>query len=159
MGGIDVSDNGNTSMSKDTIDAVFCKIIDNNKYREYNEKLKSDNAKGLINNIVTPNTSNIDDMTKSGSWKAVAPRGTAYGQYQAEALGLFNNLDGSASIELSIPNDRCDAKNEGSVHGINSQMAAWATCGVWSGGSVPSYAIACYKGYCIQDVGYIIHQN
>jgi hypothetical protein len=158
MGGIDISDDSNMSMSKDTIDAGSCKIVNNDKYRKYNEKLKSDIAKGIINNIVTPYTGNIENIAQYGSWYGIAPRGTVYGQYRAYAIGVFNNLVGSSSIELSIPNDRCDSKNEGSVHGGNSQMITWAACGAWSGGSIPAYAIACYNGDCVQDVGYIIHQ-
>ncbi len=151
MGGIDITDNSDVQISSGAIDAIFCKIIDDEKFNKYAQSMQWKHSK-VVNGKVLE--THVDDPMPTGEWRAFAPWGTVSGQYYATSVGLFSELSGTGYLDVSVPSDRCSASNQRRVDG-SARFTVTTLCGNWSGGQQPSYANACFNGSCVQDRGWI----
>ena len=154
LGGVDVTDDNAVQISKDTVDAIFCKVVDDAKFNEYAINMKMERNKIVDDKLVMVS---ILDPIPNGTWQAFAPSGTVSGTYYATSAGVFNDLNGEIYVDISIPSDRCGASNQGSVSG-SARMTATTICTSWSGGQQPSYGRACFNNSCVQDRGWITHK-
>jgi hypothetical protein len=154
LGGVDVTDDNDVQISKDTVDAIFCKVVDDTKFNKYAIDMKMERDEIVSGKLAR---ASILDPIPNGSWQAFAPSGTISGNYYATSAGVFNDLNGKIYVDVSVPSDRCAGSNEGYVNGY-TRMTATTICTSWSGGQQPSYGRACFNGSCVQDRGWITHK-
>ena len=156
IGGRDITDKNNIKISLNTIDAIFCEIVNVSEFNVYSKKYGMAKARDIINeNLRSQSEKSLD--TSSGSWYAYAPSGTISGQYLATGSALFIDLYGLAHLDVVIPSDQCSVSIEKDVSG-SLLLIGNVICENLSRGQQPSYANACLNGSCVQDQGWIIHQ-
>lgn len=155
MGGKDITDLNDIQLTNNTLDVIFCEIVDNKKFINYQYMNNLNFSTHKVKNGKLLEFS-INNPIPNGTWQAYAPTGTVSGPYYITGVGVFQDLTGTGYIDVSVPSDRCSALNQHYINGT-SKLTATILCGMWSGGQQPSYANACFNNSCVQDRGWITH--
>jgi hypothetical protein len=162
IGGVDITDNSDINLGPNTVDAIFCKITDENKFAKTipyatSGSINSDGSLQLSNNIDSDMVTSLSKLNKLGTYSAQAANGTVsmYTNWYTTGIGYYNNVNAQSSIKEEVPTFGCFATNEAYVGSGN--LTATAICGPSQGiTSTYNYATACVNGAgCVQSKGTI----
>lgn len=162
IGGVDITDSLNIEIGQNTIDAVFCKITDENKLIKTIPYASSGTISSMENielsdipenNIIA----NLSKLTAAGTFQAIAANGTVlmYQPWYCTGVGQFNNVNTTSSIKEEAPSFGCSAFNSSYVG--SGTLTATIMCSASQGvSSTYNYATACVNGNnCVQSKGII----
>lgn len=162
IGGVDITDSLDINVGPNTLDAVFCKIMDENKFIKNipyatNGSIAPNGDLQLSNNADSDIINNLSKLNAMGSFSAQAANGTVamYQNWYATGAGYYRDVNAQSSIEEKVPAFGCSASNAAYVG--SGQLTATVICGPSQG--VPStynYATACVAGSsCVQASGIV----
>lgn len=164
IGGVDITDTMDIQIGKNTLDAVFCRVVDQNKYltaMQYASAGTIDSDNRLeISTIDKENTLSSFTKLTNGSVSAEAANATVpMGQsWWVRGAGYFNNIvSSSISVSVNVPDFGCSAQNQKTSFSGSATLTAQVTCAPSQGRlSTKDYVNACINGsQCAQAVGTI----
>lgn len=165
LGGIDITDDSDVQMGPNTIDAIFCKITDKNKFLQMipyaTSGIANDAGEPQINNIADSDVlTQLSQFAPNGTYRAVAANGTVKmnQNWYATGTGIYDDVNNQASIKEEAPSFGCYATNQAFVG--SGTLTATMICGPSQVPSTYNYATACVNGSsCVQDKGIINFQK
>lgn len=159
IGGVDITDHSDIQLGANTIDAVFCKITDEAKYKSATRYFATGtlNLDKTLMMSIDPEYS--DTVSPYISWTAHAANGTVpmYQNWWVRGAGVFSDIQhSSVSVSINVPDFACSASNSDSNFSGSATITAQVTCGASMGRpSTYDFATACVNGSCVQDRGTI----
>ena len=160
IGGIDITDTMDIRLGINTLDAVFCQIIDDNKYLT---ALKYASA-GILDNddlisFISKENNTLSNKSYPGV-RAEAANSTVpmKQQWWVRCAGYFTNiLNSSIHITVNVPDFGCSAQNGNSRFSGNANLTSQVTCTASQGRpTTKNYVNACINGnQCSQATGTI----
>jgi hypothetical protein len=163
IGGVDITDNSDVYLGKNTLDATFCKITDDVKYKS----MMAYASAGSFNSddtLLMLSRSFLDKnaVSSNGTWRSEAANATVPlgSLWWVRGAGYFNNIEhSSVSININVPDFGCSASNGNSNFTGSGQYTAQVTCAATMGRrSTVDIATACVNGSCVEARGTIYFQ-
>lgn len=164
LGGVDITDNSDIHMGPNTVDAIFCKITDKNKFLHSIQyamvgTTNQDGEPQLSNEADSDIISQLSKIGVGGTYWAQAADGTVrmYQLWYCTGTGHYDDVEAQSSIEEQVPAFGCDASNSAYEGDGPAILTATVTCRASQGTPwTYDYATACVDGSgCVQDRGII----